>query len=71
MQFLVLVTSTPTAEKVITIVAVPVILACLVLAAVAVRIESRVGVYAFFVLDAAGMTYFIYKVCCPASQLLQ
>ncbi|KAL8286616.1 hypothetical protein RQP46_004144 [Phenoliferia psychrophenolica] len=61
-QFLVLVTSTPTAEKVITIIAVPVILACLVLAAVAVRWESRAGVYAFFVLDAAGMTYFIYKL---------
>ncbi|KAM0756288.1 hypothetical protein T439DRAFT_308750 [Meredithblackwellia eburnea MCA 4105] len=61
-QFLVLVTSTPTVEKVITIAAVPIILACLVLAVVAVRLESKPGVYAFFLLDAAGMAYFIYKL---------
>ncbi|KAI5479293.1 hypothetical protein MNV49_003811 [Pseudohyphozyma bogoriensis] len=61
-QFLVLVSGTPTAEFVITIAAVPIILVCLILAAVAVRLESRAGVYTFFVLDAAGMAYFIYKI---------
>ncbi|GAA5888054.1 hypothetical protein JCM6882_000264 [Rhodosporidiobolus microsporus] len=61
-QFLVLVSGTPTVEFVLTIVALPVILIALALFAIAVRIESRTGVYISFVVQAAGMAYFVYKL---------
>ncbi|GAA5859145.1 hypothetical protein JCM1840_003772 [Sporobolomyces johnsonii] len=61
-QFLVLVTGTPTAEFVLTIIALPIILVALALTAVAVRVESRTGVYVSFVCQMAGMAYFIWKL---------
>lgn len=61
-QFLVLVSGTPTAEFVLTIAALPITLVCLVSAAFVVRMESRRGVYAFFVLQFFGLAYFFYKV---------
>ncbi|GAA5822436.1 hypothetical protein JCM10212_006212 [Sporobolomyces blumeae] len=61
-QFLVLVTGTPTAEFVLTIVALPIILIILALTAVAVRIESRIGVGVSLVCQTAGMAYFAYKL---------
>ncbi|GAA5868444.1 hypothetical protein JCM8547_006277 [Rhodosporidiobolus lusitaniae] len=62
MQFLVLVSGTPTVEFVLTIVALPVIIVALALFAIVVRIESRTGVYCSFVVQAAGMAYFVYKI---------
>ncbi|GAA5950532.1 hypothetical protein JCM21900_001219 [Sporobolomyces salmonicolor] len=61
-QFLVLVTGTPTAEFVLTIVALPIILVALALTAVVVRVESRTGVYVSFICQVAGMAYFIWKL---------
>ncbi|KPV75938.1 uncharacterized protein RHOBADRAFT_35705, partial [Rhodotorula graminis WP1] len=61
-QFLILVSGTPTAEFVLTIIALPISLLALVLFAVVVRAESRTGVYCSFVLQAAGMAYFAYKI---------
>ncbi|GJN88511.1 hypothetical protein Rhopal_001477-T1 [Rhodotorula paludigena] len=61
-QFLILVSGTPTVELVLTIVALPVAIIALLLFAVIVRIESRPGVYAAWVLQAAGMAYFAYKL---------
>ncbi|GAA5839759.1 hypothetical protein JCM3766R1_004604 [Sporobolomyces carnicolor] len=61
-QFLVLVTGTKTVEFVLTIIALPIILLALALTAVVVRIESRVGVAASLVVQAAGMAYFAYKL---------
>ncbi|BGP13931.1 hypothetical protein JCM10213_002575 [Rhodosporidiobolus nylandii] len=61
-QFLVLVSGTPTVEFVLTIIALPVILVALGLFAVVVRIESKTGVYISFGVQAAGMAYFVYKL---------
>ncbi|GAA5851369.1 hypothetical protein JCM9279_001120 [Rhodotorula babjevae] len=61
-QFLILVSGTPTAEFVLTIIALPISLLALVIFAVVVRAESRVGVYCSFFLQAAGMAYFAYKI---------
>ncbi|GAA6026998.1 hypothetical protein JCM8097_006028 [Rhodosporidiobolus ruineniae] len=62
LQFLILVSGTPTVEFVLTIVALPVTIVALALFAVVVRIESRTGVYASFVVQAAGMAYFVWKL---------
>jgi len=62
LQFLVLVDGSPVAEKIITIVAMPVTLVVLVLAAVAVRQEVRAGVYAWLAVLVAGMAYFLFKL---------
>ncbi|TNY18852.1 hypothetical protein DMC30DRAFT_422358 [Rhodotorula diobovata] len=62
LQFLILVTGTPTVEFVLTIVALPISLIALVLFAVTVRAENRIGVYCSFVVQAAGMAYFAYKI---------
>ncbi|GAA5944722.1 uncharacterized protein JCM15063_002381 [Sporobolomyces koalae] len=61
-QFLVLVTGTKTAEFVLTIIALPIILVALALTAVVVRIESRTGVYASLLCQTAGMAYFAFKL---------
>ncbi|GAA5877382.1 hypothetical protein JCM3774_003581 [Rhodotorula dairenensis] len=61
-QFLILVTGTPTAELVLTIIALPVSLVALVLFAVIVRIESRPGVYCSWVVQVLGIAYFVYKI---------
>ncbi|GAA5960516.1 hypothetical protein JCM8115_003205 [Rhodotorula mucilaginosa] len=61
-QFLILVTGTPTAELVLTIIALPVSLVALILFAVIVRIESRPGVYCSWVIQVLGIAYFIYKI---------
>ncbi|BGP46099.1 hypothetical protein JCM10450v2_001939 [Rhodotorula kratochvilovae] len=61
-QFLILVSGTPTAEFVLTIIALPVTLIALVLFAVIVRAESRPGVYISFAIQALGMAYFAYKI---------
>ncbi|KAK4058844.1 hypothetical protein OIO90_000290 [Microbotryomycetes sp. JL221] len=61
-QFLVLVTGTPTAEFAITIAALPVILVVLALGAIFVRREIRWGTYIFMVFQLAGMAYFLYKL---------
>ncbi|GAA6052738.1 hypothetical protein JCM3770_003529 [Rhodotorula araucariae] len=61
-QFLILVNGTPTAEFVLTIIALPVTLIALVLFAVMVRAESRPGVYCSFAIQAIGMAYFAYKI---------
>ncbi|BGP22863.1 hypothetical protein JCM10295v2_001754 [Rhodotorula toruloides] len=62
LQFLILVTGTPTVEFVLTIVALPVTILALLAFAAVVRIENRPGVYASFVVIAAGLAYFIYKL---------
>ncbi|GAA5978884.1 hypothetical protein JCM11641_003601 [Rhodosporidiobolus odoratus] len=61
-QFLVLVSGTPTVEFVLTIVALPMILIALALFAITVRLESRTGVWVSFLVQAAGMGYFVYKL---------
>ncbi|BGP53804.1 hypothetical protein JCM8202v2_001376 [Rhodotorula sphaerocarpa] len=61
-QFLILVSGTPTVEMVLTIIALPVSLVALGFFAVIVRIESRVGVYGSWFVQAAGIAYFIYKM---------
>ncbi|KAM0792302.1 hypothetical protein ACM66B_004990 [Microbotryomycetes sp. NB124-2] len=61
-QFLVLVTGTPTAEFAITIAALPVILVVLALGAIFVRREIRSGTIMFMVFQLAGMAYFLYKL---------
>ncbi|GAA6023707.1 hypothetical protein JCM10207_008756 [Rhodosporidiobolus poonsookiae] len=61
-QFLVLVSGTPTVEFVLTIVALPVTLVALVLFAIVVRVESRTGVWVSFFVQACGMAYFIWKL---------
>ncbi|BGO89655.1 hypothetical protein NBRC10512_001492 [Rhodotorula toruloides] len=62
LQFLILVTGTPTVEFVLTIVALPVTILALLAFAAVVRIENRPGIYASFVVIAAGIAYFIYKL---------
>lgn len=61
-QFLVLVTGTPTAEFAVTIAALPIIIVCLALGAIFVRREVRWGTVLFMVLQLAGMAYFLYKL---------
>lgn len=62
LQFLVLVDGSPTAEKIITIVAMPVTLVVLVAAGVAMRQEWRSAIYAWLVVLVAGMAYFLFKL---------
>lgn len=54
-QFTVLVSGSPLAERVITIAAIPLILIFLVLAAVALRYENKWGMYCFLVGQIAGL----------------
>ncbi|KAL8284305.1 hypothetical protein RQP46_005054 [Phenoliferia psychrophenolica] len=61
-QFLILVTHTPPVERYMTYVAIPVTLAALVLSAMALRYENRVGMYAFLGLQVAAVGYFGFKI---------
>ncbi|KAK5134614.1 hypothetical protein LTR08_006270 [Meristemomyces frigidus] len=61
-QFLVVVTHTSQAEKIITIVAIPVLIALLFFAAYCVRRESVIGHSAIIVVYFGAMAYFIFKL---------
>lgn len=62
-QFLILVTDTPPLERYLTYIAIPVTVVFVVLAAVAVRYEYRVGMGFFLGVQVAGM------VSCPFLEL--
>lgn len=62
MQFLILVPNLSTAEVVTTIAALPVCMAVLVIAALSVRWESKLGMAVWALGWALAMAYFIYKV---------
>ncbi|KAK1595683.1 uncharacterized protein LY79DRAFT_510499 [Colletotrichum navitas] len=61
-QFLVIVTPNTDAEFGLTIAAVPITIAILLLAAWFTRIENKVGMSTVIVLYLGGLTYFIYKL---------
>jgi len=62
MQYIILVLSASSAEFVITIIALPITLIFLLVAAVTVRMEFVPLMFAFFLAQLAGMAYFIYKL---------
>ena len=61
-QFLVVVTGTSTVEFIITIVAIPVLIALLFLAAYCVRRESVIGHSAIIFVYFVAMAYFVFKL---------